>query len=135
MGRAKLARKSLPFQVQVVGDATFTVGAESSNVVNFACQLKDENGKALTQRVNVRAYFADAPTGAAIQATAASSTVAIGTNGAIVAELVTKKAWLITTNATGQFDINATEAGAKTAYLVVVLPDGTLKVSGVGTWA
>jgi len=130
----KLKKKSLPFQTGVVGDVSFTVGAEATNVVNVAGQVKDENGKAITQRVMLHVWLSDVATGLGLCAVAPSGTVVIGTNGTILASIVAKTCLLIQTDASGRFDLNITEAGAKTLYVGARLPDGTFKVSSVATW-
>ena len=67
--------------------------------------------------------------------TAHSSGTAIGASGVMLAELVTDKLFELVSDATGEIILTATEAGAKTAYLVVILPDGRLVVSGAVTHA
>ena len=116
-------------------DVSFTIGAESGNTINVAVQIKqDRTGTAITSRRVLDVYFADANTGAAIIGTAPSGGAAIGTNGAILASIVANKMYRIVSNASGQFDLTITEAGAKTLYMVVVMPNGRLVVSGAITF-
>jgi sporulation protein YlmC with PRC-barrel domain len=128
----RVKRKGNPFGETVIGDVSFVVGVDVGNVVNVALQLKDHQGKDLAIRGSVEAYLSDDANGDSIIATAHSGTVVIGTDGvALVREA--KKQFRLISEADGDIDLNITEAGAKVAYLVVVLPDGTLKVSGAIT--
>lgn len=116
--------------------ASFTVGAEGGNVINVAVAIKDGyNNVALAVRTCLTVYLADAATGAAIIGTAPSGGIAAGTNGAVLAALVANKLLYVVTNAAGLIDFNITEAGVKTLYLVVVLPDGRQAISGAITFA
>lgn len=118
-------------------DASFTIGAEASNIINVAVQLKsDKSQQAITARRIVDVYLADAATGAAIAGTAPDGGVAIGTNGAILVALVASKMVKVVSNASGAFDLNITHAaGAKTVYVVVVMPNGRQVVSSAVTFA
>ncbi len=113
---------------------SFVIGAEGSNIINVALQLKDGDGANLALRGAVDAYFSDDANGDSVIATASSGAVAIGTNGVLI-DQVAKKAFRLISEANGTIDINITEAGAKTMYLVVVLPTGKLVVSGAITFA
>lgn len=126
----RLKKKYLRFLTGVVGSVTFTVGTEATNVINVAVQVKDENGKAIAQRVCLDVWLSDAATGAGVVATAPSGTVVIGTNGTLLDVTGAKKLFKVWTDAQGRFDINITEAGVKTEYLAVKLPDGSINVSG-----
>lgn len=118
-----------------VGGASFTIGAEASNAINVAVQLTDAKGDALDERVCVTAFLSDASTGDSISGTAPATSVAIGTDGSIIGTLATDLAWIIQAEAGGSFDLDITETGADTWYLVVVLPDGTQVVSDAITFA
>ena len=116
--------------------ASFTVGVEGGNVINVAVAIKDGyNNVALAVRTSLMVYLADAATGAAIIGTAPSGGIAAGTNGAVLGALVANKLLAVVTNAAGLIDFNITEAGVKTLYVVVVLPDGRLAISGAVTFA
>jgi hypothetical protein len=137
MATRKIAAKWNPFaRVGPPVAAVFTIGTEATNVINVGVQLKDGNGKNLTVRASVRAYLSDDSHGDNLIATVTSGAVAIGTDGVLIdSGNVAKKTFLLTSEANGHLDINMTEAGVKTVYLVIVLPDGTLKVSPAITWA
>jgi len=117
-----------------VAAASYIVGAEATNAINVAIQLKDFNAADLAERAAVMAYLSDDANGDSVIATAHSSGGAIGTDGLAI-PLVANKCWLLTSESDGDIDITFTEAGAKTSYLVIVLPNGTLSVSGAITFA
>jgi hypothetical protein len=112
--------------------ASITVGAEAGNVINVAVQLQDMNGNALANRASVLAYLSDDANGDSVAGTA-PDTVAIGTDGLAI-PLVAGKCFLLTSEADGDIDINVTEDGADTWYLVLVLPHGPLVVSDAITF-
>jgi hypothetical protein len=117
-------------------DASFVVGAEGSNAINVAIQLKDADGADLAVRGSVRAYLSDDATGDSVIATATSGTVAIGTDGLLIdTGNVAKKCFQLTSESDGDIDITITEAGVKTLYLILVMPNGKLKASGAITFA
>ncbi len=116
-------------------DASFVIGAEAANVINVGIQLQDANGADLAVRGSVRAYFSDDANGDSIVATAPSGAVVIGTDGVLYDVGAAKKVFFLTSEADGDIDINITEVGVKTLYLVLVLPNGLLKVSGAITFA
>jgi hypothetical protein len=114
--------------------ATITVGAEGGDAINVAVQLKDAGGTNVAVRQALAWYLASDSTGATPSGTAPSGGTASGTNGKII-EWVAQLSGLMVFNATGQCDINITEAGVATWYLVVVTPQGKLLVSGAITFA
>jgi hypothetical protein len=132
----KIAGKHSPFgSFNAVADVSFTIGAETGgNTIAVTMQFKDANGKDLAHAACVYAYFSDDAAGQTPLATASSGAVAIGTDGLLQA-LEAKKQFMLTCEADGDADITIIEAGAKTMYLNVVLPDGTIKTSGAITFA
>lgn len=115
-------------------DASFTVGAEAANVINVAVQLEWANGEPVDRRQSVFGYLSTDADGDNVAATAPTGGFAIGTNGVAI-EVVADKAAHFVSNASGAFDINITDIGTPTFYLVVVLPSGDLMVSGAITFA
>ena len=117
-------------------DAAFTIGVEGSNAINVAVQIKKDKAQtSLAERRSLMFYLSSSSSGADITGTAPSSGFAIGTNGKIISELVADKLAYVTTDASGRFDITLTEAGVATWYLVVIMPNGRLVVSGAITFA
>ena len=116
-----------------LGDPTFTIGAESANVINVAVQFVDELGNDVDQAVNAYLSLHDDAAGQTA-GTAHSTSPAIGSDG-LLAVLVTDLAWMATSEADGDLDINFTDDGAQTVYLKVVLPDGRQVMSDAITHA
>lgn len=117
-----------------VNDVDITVGAEASNIVNVALQFKDAGLNDVAQRVSVTAYLSDDDDGGSVAGTA-PTTVAIGDDGVAI-PLVTGKCFQLISEEDGTLDLDVTlSSGADVFYLVVILPDGSLKVSDPITFA
>ena len=115
-------------------DVDFTIGSEAGNVINVGLQLNDAGGTALATRASVFAYLSDDANGDSLAGTAPDGGWAIGTDGLLMSVEANKSAMLVS-EADGDIDINITESGADTWYLVVVLPNGLLTASGAITFA
>ena len=121
----------------VVNGATIVVGDEASNVINVAVQFtdsKDGTIKDAGERVAVPWYLSDDADGDSLAGTAPSVGISIGTDGLLI-ESIANKAGLAVSEADGDFDIDIEEASVDTWYLVLVMPDGSLVVSGAITFA
>ena len=105
----------------------FTVGAEVDNVRNIGVQVKDANGVNLTEPVALTAYLSDDADGSSVTSSA-PDTVAIGTDGLAI-PLVADKVFQLVTEDDGHLDLDITEDGSATWYLVIVLPNGKLAIS------
>lgn len=130
----------VPLQVLPVGpaDATITVDAEGTAGADthiVTVQLKDANAVNLAVRGGLQAFLSDDANGDSLVATAPSGAVVISTNGWLHDAAGTKKAFRVTSEANGLIDLSIAEAGAKTLYLGLVMPNGTLKMSGAVTFA
>lgn len=113
--------------------AAFVVGAQAGDVINVAVQLRDANAADLAVRGAVIAYLSDDANGDSVAGTA-PDTVAIGTDGVAI-PLVAGKAFQLISEADGDIDLDITEDGADTWYLVIVLANGKLVASGAITFA
>lgn len=133
-------------QIDIQGaprEAVITVGAEDANVINVAIQLNDGYDNAAAVRGSVMAYLSDDSNGDDLAATAPDGGWAIGTDGVLIplasddgSVIVPNKTAQLVSEADGDIDIDITHAaGAKTVYLVLVMPDGRLVVSGAITFA
>lgn len=113
----------------------FTIGAEATNAITVAIQLKDgKTGVDCNERRSVLAYLSDDANGDAIVATAPDGGWAIGTDGLLI-PIVASKAALLVSESDGDIDVTITHAaGAKTVYLIVVA-GGLLHASGAITFA
>lgn len=114
-------------------DATITVAAEDTNVRAITIQLKDSNGKDVADRTVVQAFVLADANGDAIAGTGGSTGIAIGTDGAILATLVAKKAFTLISEADGDIDLTWTDTGTEAAYLALLLPTGRLVISAALT--
>ena len=115
-------------------DADFTIGSEAANAINVAIQLRDrENGSDLSERASLYWYLSSDANGDAL-ATAPDGGIAIGTDGLLL-EWTANLAGLVTSEADGDIDVDITESGAGTWYLILVMPDGKLQPSGAITFA
>ena len=116
-----------------VGGATFTIGTEASEVINVAIQLNDLGGREITWSAGILAYLSDNSDGSTV-GTAHSTSPAIGTDG-LMQDLVADLVFLLTSESDGDIDIDFTDSGAQTVYLVLVMPSGRLVISDAITHA
>ncbi|MBZ0287842.1 MAG: hypothetical protein K8I30_09530, partial [Anaerolineae bacterium] len=112
----------------------FTVAAQVGDVINVGLQLNDANGAALAVRGALYAYLSDDANGDSIAATAPDGGVAVGADGLAI-PIVAGKAFLLVSEADGDIDLDITESGADTWYLIVALPNGKLAASAAITFA
>jgi hypothetical protein len=105
--------------------------------INVAVQLFSDVAKSVECSVVsvVTAILSDSASTAVPCTTAPDGDIAVGTDGAILLEHVADKVFLIESEADGDFDLDIGEASAGTWYLHVVLPDGSVEVSGAITFA
>lgn len=132
VGTKATARSNLGVY-EKLGTPSFVIGAEAGDVINVAIQLKDSAGTDLAVRGSIFAYLSDDANGDSV-AGSAPDTVAIGTDGVAI-PLVAGKAFQLVSEADGDIDLNVTENGADTWYLILVMPDGRLVASGAITFA
>lgn len=115
-------------------DVDFTVGAEAANVINVAVQLNDPEGTTLSE-VGVQDFYLSTDAAGAVPVTTApSGGIAIGTDGKLI-ESVAGLSGVILSDAVGAVDIDITEVGVFTFYLVLRLPMGGLAISSAITFA
>lgn len=115
-----------------VASVTFVVGADVGDDVNVALQFNDAAGVAMATPVCVPWYFSSDALGLDPLTVAHDGGTVIGTDGALI-EMVANLSGLMISEADGDLDIDVTDAGAFTAYLVVILPTGELAISAVLT--
>lgn len=117
-------------------DAAITVGAEASNAILVTIQIRlDKSRRDAPAHKALFAYLSDDANGNSIVATAPDGGWAIGTDGLLIPVVASKAAYLVS-EADGDIDVAITHAaGAKTAYLILVMPNGRLVASGAITFA
>lgn len=123
----RLPAKHNPYRSIEELSVAFTVGEEVGDVRNISVQVKDANGNNLTEPVSLTAYLSDDADGSSVTSSA-PDTVAIGTDGLAI-PLVADKVFQLVTEDDGHLDLDITEDGSATWYLVVVLPNGKLAIS------
>ena len=122
-----------PFMAGSPNNATFTIGSEAANAITVNIQLKD-NMDDISHRASVQAYLSADANGDSITSLA-TPTFTAGTDG-VVATLVSGKILQLISEADGDIDLVITyTTGAGTVYLVLVMPDGSLKVSSAIVFA
>ena len=120
--------------VPQLAGATIVVGTEAANVINVTIQFTDANGDDMAVPVSVKWYHADDSAGLNPTTTAQDGGTAIGTDGALI-ESVANLSGTMISEADGDVDVDVTDAGTFTTYLVVVMPNGALVISGAITHA
>lgn len=133
--RAQLPNEKNPYQTNAVDDASFTKAAETANMIAVTIQAKARK-RVIAKRVWLNVWLSDAATGVGLVATAPDGGVAAGASGNIQNAFVASKMFKCLTDATGKLILNITHAaGAKTLYVGVEMPDGTIVVSTAVTFA
>lgn len=116
-----------------VSGATFVIGSEVSNEITVSIQFTDAAGADMATRVAVPFYLSSDANGD--DSTAATTSLAAGTDGHIMTLLADTEG-IVVSEADGDADITIGDAGgAATYYLVLVMPNGGLVVSGAITFA
>ena len=116
-------------------DASFVISAEVSNVKTVSIQLMYDKSRADTVRRSIFAYLSDDAAGDSIVGTAPDGGWAAGTDGLLI-PVVAGKAAHLTSESDGDIDVAITHAaGAKTVYLILVMPNGRLVASSAITFA
>lgn len=116
---------------QVAG-ATIVVGADAGTTVAVTIQFTDAAGADMATPVCVPWYYSTDAAGLDAMTTAHDGGTAIGSDGSLI-ESVANLSGLMISEADGDVDIIATDAGAFTSFLVLVMPNGSLVISAVMT--
>jgi hypothetical protein len=120
-----------------VASAEMTVGAEAGEAITVSVQFKNGAGDDMSAACAVMIYFAADDAGQTA-ASSANLSVAAGTDGHVqeVVDSATQNNYLCTSEADGDLDVVVTDAsgGATTNYMVIVLPNGSLAISGAITF-
>jgi hypothetical protein len=132
VGLRRRPAKRNPFSAaEYVGALVVTVGVEAADARNVALQLQNSNGQDLVRPGHLIIYLADDADGQTLAASAPSGGWAIGTDGTRLVALTADKAGLFVSEADGDLDITITESAAKTFYMCVMMPDGSLNITAV----
>jgi len=114
-------------------DATITVSAEAATTANtrdIVVTLLNANGEAIdyVEEVEVRVFLDAARTAYVVTGGSTGITLGAAGNGAVL-DVVAKKSFLCTTEATGILDLDWLDTGTEAAYLGVKLPGGRYVMS------
>jgi hypothetical protein len=114
-------------------DADITVGTLSSDTYPVTIQLKDFAGNNLKVPAGIMAYYADSATG--LDPTDVTTDLAITSGGAgAVLIFLQYYLFLLVSEVDGTIAVDSEDSGTDDQYLVLVMPDGRLVVSGVLTY-
>ena len=116
-------------EVGCVYGATITVPTISSDTFAVTIQLKDYAGNDLKVPAAVLCYVSSTVAGIDPTAISAEITTTSGGDGATLVVLA-KYSWQLISEADGDIAIDVTDDGSDTLYLVLVMPNGKLVVSG-----
>lgn len=130
MARGPIANKRNPWKTNAVDEVTISAAAEASNARAVTITAK-ARGRAITSAAPLRVYLSDVSTGLDIAASAPSGGIAIGASGKIQVVAVAGKVLDCLTSAAGVLILTVTESTAKTFYVCVQLPDGTITKSAL----
>ena len=109
-------------------DVAFTVSDNDTTTPNIAMQFKDVAGNDIAHPVCVICYLSTDTAGQTLAVDGTDTTeIAIGTDGTILAELVTDIMAVCVSEADGDLDLEITVADNKTVYWNVVMPNGEVK--------
>ena len=120
--------------VDMAYDATITVGTESGQTFTPTIQLKDYAGNDLDVAASIIAYMASDSTGLIPDATITGEVALTSSGDGAVIVLLTHCAYLLVSEAYGDIDLTITDTGTGALYLVLVMPNGKLVVSGAMTF-
>lgn len=104
-------------------DATVVVSATATSPRPITIQLLDSEGRDIDYVETVQIGVFSDVTRTAFTTTGGSTGVAIGTDGALLAQ-VAKKLFLATSEADGDIDLTHTDTGTDAAWIGVRLPNG-----------
>lgn len=112
-------------------DAVITVGAESTGVFPVAVQLKGPSGKDLKHSAAIYGYLSKNADGSTIcvDATDTDALGIVSAGDGLYVECLADLAGYFISEDDGDIDIEVDVINTKTAYLVLVMPNGRLVIS------
>jgi len=114
-------------------DAEITIGAEGTNTIDAAIQLKDYLGNNVTIPTYLPAYCCTTSAGTTKETTTVSTEAAILTDGEILV-VTAKTEYTLLSEANGKIGVRFTDTGTNSFYFAIVLPTGRIVVSDVITF-
>lgn len=122
------------YQVGIMAAAEYTIASESDDLITVTIQLNDYAGTALGASMGAMWYLSEDSGGAAIANGAPSGGIAVVTDGLLLEWTADLSGWLVC-ETDGDIDVVLEDNGDDAFYFVIVMPDGTLDVSAVITFA
>lgn len=113
--------------------ASFNILEEVDDVITVSCQLTDADGVTVSESYALPVFISDSISGLGLCDTTPSGGIE-AVNGYIVGTLASGKSWLWQSEVNGTIELDITEVGSKTLYLVVMLPCGMKVVSDAITF-
>ena len=114
-------------------DADITVGTLTSDTYPVTIQLKDFAGKNLDVPAGIMAYYSEVSTGLVPSTVTTDLAITSGGEGAVLV-LLSNYLYLLVSEEDGTIAVDSEDSGTTDQYLVLVMPDGKLVVSGVLTY-
>jgi hypothetical protein len=111
-------------------NADITVPAISSDTFAVTIQLKDFEGNNLKVPAVIHAHVTTDAAGLLTEVLTSEISKTSSGSG-VVNILLAKYSWQLISDADGYITIDCTDTGTTDIYLVLVMPDGSLVVSGV----
>jgi hypothetical protein len=124
-GSLSLARKRVTHPAV---NASFTIGAEDTNVRNINIQLKDAFNNSVLEKVLYGLLIFDGTTDTLI-ATGGSTGITDRGVGAIFETITAKKKFVLISSETGLNELSWTDTANESVRLAVILPGGNLIIS------
>lgn len=114
---------------------SYTIGSKTGGTtIAVSGQLKDGDGKSISQICVIDIWLSDASTGLGLVSAAPSGGVT-ATVGTIITSYTANKHFKVATNSSGIFTLSIVEAGVKSLYVVVEnSATGKIEVSSVVTF-
>lgn len=108
-------------------DASFSIAGATTDATRIvSVQLKDFEGKDLTERACIYAYLSNDEYGDSV--VTAVETCVIDGDG-VLEDITSAVSFMLTSEADGDIDVKVGETGTGEYYLVLVMPNGKLVVS------
>jgi len=114
-------------------DADITVGTLAGDVYPITIQLKDFEGKDLKVPAAIHAYITTDASGLDPSACTTDLHTTSSGDGAVLI-LLTLYQYLLISEADGDIAVDFEDSGTTDKYLVLIMPNGKLVVSGVLTY-
>ena len=122
-------RHIIGWEKNVPVSATLTPGATHIDTIACGVVLKDYAGNALTAKRAVHAYLSESSVGEGVSTTDLTTDMTASVGAVAIMEQYHQ--YILISNASGALTLSmGYTTGAKTFYLVLVMPSGELQVSG-----